>query len=724
MDYRRFISDRRGGGPGPEGPPGGDIGQLLFVTARPGIQALWTILVAATLIYTLAGAGPKHAWALVLMGLSYAAVVAGNHWFPHDRYHPVLFILLMCASLTLISSIVFLTGNRESLLGFLFFMVPIFAAAYLGYPGTMLVAALTAMARFGPFVAVEASGMQYFSLALTAFAYFALGLVARYVFEGGRMYARESEEYRHLLEVAMDKERDVSLIYNLSRRFSYSLDLDTVLQTTAALARRMLSVESALVFLLEEGQPVLKAALGTRPSTDIPAVRLPADEGWVKQLLAGNDVIADMVDFGWLPLPGGSDRFKNMIAVPLFTGVDVAGYLVCVSPPPRGFKDADLEVLSTLASQAAVAVEKARLYTHTLNDKAKVETILGALRDGLLVTDAEGVLVQTNPVAERMLGLDGSAVGDRLLDVLAPVMLEADLGGFTTVEAVAAVLGGRSIFGEAAFATEPRVNAQLQFIPLVDQASSVSGMVLFLHDITELKRIDEMKSNFVTNVSHELRTPLTSISGFVSLLLAGRAGALGTQQKKYLKVVSRQAANLTRMIEDLLDLSRLQSRQVKPNLSSADVRAVVDAVIEDLQEAASAKNVDITARVSAGLPPVQADPDRLSQVLGNIVGNAIKFSGKGGLVEITAHRNGPLMQVQVSDSGSGIPSSALPYIFDRFYQGGAGEMEEDSGFGLGLAISREIVEMHGGKIWAESDPGRGSIFYFTLPVKEMNGRLD
>ncbi len=722
MDYRRFISDKTGRAPRPEDRAGGDISQLLFVTARPGIQALWTILVAATLVYTLARPGPKQVWALGLMGVSYAAVVAGNHWFPYDRYRPGLFLLLMCASLTLISSIIFLTGNRDSLLGFLFFMVPIVAAAYYGYPGTMLVAALAAMARFIPFLAVEVTGIQYYSMALTAFAYFALGLVARYVFEGGKMYARESQEYRHLLEVAMEKERDVSLIYILSRRFSYSLDLATVLQTTAALARRMLSVESALVFLLEEGQPVLRAALGTRPSVDLSAVRLPAFEGWVEQLVAGNDVIADKVDFGWLPMAPGSDRLKNMIAVPLFTGGDVAGYLICVSPPPRGFKDAHLEILSTLASQAAVAVEKARLYTRTLNDKTKVETILGALRDGLLVTDSEGVLVQTNPVAERMLGIDDKAMGNRLLDVLGPVMLEANLGGFTPAEAVSAVLGGRSIFGEATFASEPHVNAQVQFIPLVDQASAVYGMVLFLHDITELKRIDEMKSNFVTNVSHELRTPLTSISGFVSLLLAGRAGALKPQQSKYLEVVSRQAANLTKMIEDLLDLSRLQSRQVKSSLSRADIKTVVDGTIENLSEAASAKNIDLSNRISDSLPPVQADPDRLSQVLRNIVGNAIKFTGEGGLVEIKAHRNGRLMQVQVSDTGVGIPLKALPHIFDRFFQGGAGEMEEDGGFGLGLAISREIVEMHGGKIWAESDPGHGSIFYFTLPVDEENGR--
>lgn len=716
MDYRGLFRGKARPAPPPGGTTGVDISQQLLVTTRPGVQLFWTVVVGATLIYALSSGGPGHSAVVVVMLASYASVIAGNHYFPYRRYRPFAFFALMCSCLVLISSIVFLTGGRASLLAFLFFLVPVFAASYFSYPGTLLVSLLSALARCFPFFTGQSSGIVLFSLAVSAFAFILLGILACFVFEGEKMYARESHEYRHLLELALDKERDISIIYNLSRKFSYTLDLDTVLKTTAAMARKMLSSQGALVFLLEDGKPTLRAALGILPFSDMSAVRPPSDENWASQLEAGNNVVAEKTCLGWLPLPPGSDRLHSLSAVPLFTGADIAGYLMCFSPAARSFKETHLDILSTLASQAVVAIEKARLYTRTLDEKTKVETILSALRDGLLVTDSRGVLVQTNPVADRLLGIGSSALGCGLLDVLTPVLAACDLGPFTPGEAVLAVLGGHTIFGEMEFSSESRVCVQAHFIPLEDQLGKVSGMVLFLHDITELKRIDELKTNFVSNVSHELRTPLTSIAGFVKLMLAGRAGALSARQRKYLDIVSSQASDLTGMIESILDLSRLQSGSVNQEMSEIDLCQLVNSVLTDLSPTASEKDIDIRSRLSDTLPHARANPVRISQVLTNIIDNAVKFTEPGGLVEISALHNGPLLQVRVSDSGVGIPPGALPHIFDRFFQARSGEVNDADGFGLGLAISREIVEMSGGKIWAESDPGRGSTFYFTLPV--------
>jgi len=258
------------------------------------------------------------------------------------------------------------------------------------------------------------------------------------------------------------------------------------------------------------------------------------------------------------------------------------------------------------------------------------------------------------------------------------------------------------------------MTVQAHFIPLRDQVDKVSGMVLFLHDITELKRLDEMKSNFVSNVSHELRTPLTSISGFVSLLLAGRAGPLAQNQSRYLEVVKEQAGNLTEMIEDLLDLSRLQAGGRRLQTAACDIRELIGAAVTQVEKAALAGDVEIRINLRGDLPPVNADSARLTQVLNNIIENAVKFTPAGGMVEVAALDGGSALQVQVSDTGAGITPAALPHIFDRFFQAHATESEQ-AGFGLGLAISREIVELHGGRIWAESDPGRGSTFYFTVP---------
>ncbi len=717
MNYRGLLSRR--GGPGHEQGyrARGDISHLLFVTARPGIQLLWTILVVATLAYTLISSGPKYPGVVVLMMATFALVILGNHFFPFDEYRPVLFFFLMAASLALTSSIVFLTGNRNSLLGFLFFAVPIFASAYYGYPGTLLMSLLTGFARYIPFMTGGVSGLQQLALALSAATYVFIGMMSCYVVEGEKMYARESNEYRHLLELSRHKERDVSRIYNLSRRFSYTLDLDTILKTTAALARQMLASESALVFLMEGGRPVLKAALGLLPFTDMASVSVPVESAWFQRLAAGDAVIEEKATLGWLPLtPESAGKKHNIAAVPLFTGGDVTGYLLCLSPAARSFRESNLEILSTIASQAAVAVEKAQLYAETLDDKTKVETILSALRDGLLLTDTRGRLVEANPVAARMLGLETDPDGTRLQEVLATVVEDCDLGHLTLNEAVEAALDGRTVFGEMVLSGETHMTVQAHFIPLRDQLSNVSGVVLVLHDITELKRVDEMKSNFVTNVSHELRTTLTSISGFVSLLLAGRAGALSANQEKYLDVVKQQASNLTRMIEDLLDLSRLQASRSRAGAQRSELVDLAELAARQLAEAANDGSIDVRLNISEDLPPVDADPARLSQVLINIMENAIKFTPPGGLVEVGAMLNGSFVQVKVSDTGAGISHSALPHIFDRFFQAHGGDSADQGGFGLGLAISREIIELHGGRIWCESDPGRGSTFYFTVPI--------
>ncbi|HEY5494821.1 MAG TPA: ATP-binding protein [Candidatus Anoxymicrobiaceae bacterium] len=714
MDYRGIFSRKRA--PGATTEPGrGDISHLLFVTARPGLQLLWTALVLATLIYTLTRSGPSYPWAVALMLASWAAVVIGNHFFPFDEYHPLLFFVLMAAVLALTASIVFLTGNRNSLLGFLFFAIPILASAYYGYPGTLLMSVLAGVVRYIPFMTGNVTALQHVALGLTVLTYVFIGMMSCYVVEGEKMYARESNEYRHLLEISRHRERDISRIYNLSRRFSYTLDLDTVLKTTAALARQMLSSEGALVFLIEHGKPALKAALGILPFSDMSSVNMPSGREWTRTLFSGGRALARRDKLDWLPLgPESSAKSHCIAAVPLFTGGDVAGYLACFSPATRTFRQQHLEVLSTIASQAAVAVEKARLYSRTLDDKTKVETILGALRDGLVLTDSAGMTVDANPVAERMLSLDGGPRQRELATVLSRVATEDNLGHLGIDEAVSAALEGRTIFGEMTLSGEAPMTVQAHFIPLRDQVERVSGVVLFLHDITELKRLDEMKSNFVSNVSHELRTPLTSISGFVSLLLAGRAGPLATNQSRYLEIVKEQAGNLTMMIEDLLDLSRLQAGGRRLQTAACSVHEMVQAAVAQVEKAALAGDVEIRVNLREDLPPVNADSARLTQVLNNIIENAVKFTPAGDMVEVTAHDGGSFLQIQVSDTGLGMTPAVLPHIFDRFFQAHASESEQ-AGFGLGLAISREIVELHGGRIWAESDAGRGSTFYFTVP---------
>jgi len=235
----------------------------------------------------------------------------------------------------------------------------------------------------------------------------------------------------------------------------------------------------------------------------------------------------------------------------------------------------------------------------------------------------------------------------------------------------------------------------------------------------QLQELDRLKSAFVSIVSHELRTPMTSIKGYVENILDGLAGKLTEKQSYYLTRVKSNTERLTRMVNDLLDLSRIEDPDkrhdfLRPVPTSIDDLA--SEVVESFQPMARQQSITIKTGHPASLPLIQADRDKLHRVLTNLIGNAIKFTPAGGevLVETTALM-GDSVQICVSDTGCGVPSHEHEKIFDKFYRGAA-IPEEARGAGLGLAITKSLVELHGGRIWLESDPGKGSRFFFSLPL--------
>jgi signal transduction histidine kinase/CheY-like chemotaxis protein len=233
----------------------------------------------------------------------------------------------------------------------------------------------------------------------------------------------------------------------------------------------------------------------------------------------------------------------------------------------------------------------------------------------------------------------------------------------------------------------------------------------------ELRRLDELKSEFLAMVSHELRTPLTAILGYGRLLLRQVHGPLTAKQVEHQEAILRSAQRLTDLINDLLDVSRLEAARIELNPQPTDVREVVDHAIAAVRVAAQAKQLHLANEVGADLPPVQADSTRLHQILVNLVGNAVKFTPEGGDVRVRGGRQDGQVWVAVEDTGVGIPREELPRIWDPFYQVESPMRRRHGGSGLGLAIVRRLVELHGGLVRAESEgEGRGSRFSFTLPA--------
>src|SRR3989338_9090662 len=249
------------------------------------------------------------------------------------------------------------------------------------------------------------------------------------------------------------------------------------------------------------------------------------------------------------------------------------------------------------------------------------------------------------------------------------------------------------------------------------------GMVSVLSDITKQKELDQMKSAFVANVSHELRTPLVAMEKSVSLILSKDAGPLTETQEQFLTIAERNLKRLSLLINDLLNLSKLEAGKMEIKRRSFALENVIGDSIDGLNTWAKTRGIEIIRNATAGLPEADIDPDRIIQVLTNLIGNAIKFTPSGGKVTVSAQAqdNGKWLEGGVKDTGIGIAKENLSKLFDKFYQIGERVPTDISGTGIGLSIAREIVQLHGGKIWVESEKGQGAKFCFTLPVSITAG---
>src|SRR5438105_4522308 len=232
-----------------------------------------------------------------------------------------------------------------------------------------------------------------------------------------------------------------------------------------------------------------------------------------------------------------------------------------------------------------------------------------------------------------------------------------------------------------------------------------------------LQELDTLKSIFVSTVSHDLRTPMTSIKGYVDNILDGLTGVLTEKQSYYLNRVKSNVERLTRMINELLDLSRIEAGKVELNIGTVRMRELVADVVEGFQGMAQEKGIALRTHQPEELPATRGDRDKLHQVLTNLIQNAIKFTPAGGEVRVESQARGDgFLMVGVTDTGCGIPPHELDKVFERFYRGEAGS-PDDPRWGLGLTIAKSLVKLHGGQIWAESAPGQGSRFCFTVPIE-------
>lgn len=384
--------------------------------------------------------------------------------------------------------------------------------------------------------------------------------------------------------------------------------------------------------------------------------------------------------------------------------------------PERTFTKADHDLLALIAGQAAVAIENARLFKAATDERNRTSAILYSIADGVFTTDLDLKITSLNPAAEAM-------TGHQAAEVLGRVYTEAldmsDRNGKRIVLETSPCY--QAVANKTA--TEPRVfqvkqadgNSMLIALvaaPISDSSSGISGVVGVFRDVTQEQEIARLKDEFVSLVSHELRTPMASVLGFSELILTRKLSE--NKLNLYVETIYKEAQRLSTLINDFLDIQRMESGRQIYNYTEVDFKLLLRAVLDLF----ATQRERLMVEMPDNLPPLWIDPDRVVQALTNLVGNAIKYSPNGGQVFIKAYLNGDnMVEIAVQDFGLGIPKDALGQLFTKFYRVDNSDRREIGGTGLGLAISREIVEAHGGKIWVDSDLGKGSTFYFTLPAK-------
>jgi two-component system phosphate regulon sensor histidine kinase PhoR len=338
-------------------------------------------------------------------------------------------------------------------------------------------------------------------------------------------------------------------------------------------------------------------------------------------------------------------------------------------------------------------------------DRSRLAAVLDQMAEGVVAVDAEGRVLLINPALSRLLALDAAqARGRGYLESLRHRGL-AELVGEV-------LLTGRPGAREMRLFAPEELVFDAHAAPL-SQAGRSAGALVVLHDITRLRRLEQIRRDFVANVSHELRTPLASIKGYAETL---RDGALDDKKHRleFVTTIEEQAVHLTKLVDDLLDLSAIESGHRPPRLASGALRPLLESAAKEAAPSAADRKVRVVPRPPEGLPAASFDADQIRQVLANLVSNAVKYSEPGGLVELSATVVDGEIVVSVRDEGVGIPDADLPRVFERFYRVDKSRTREEGGTGLGLAIVKHLVEAHGGRVWVASRQPGGSTFFFSL----------
>jgi GAF domain-containing protein/DNA-binding response OmpR family regulator/sensor histidine kinase YesM len=555
----------------------------------------------------------------------------------------------------------------------------------------------------------------------------------------GRVEERTRELARANTDLTAERDQ-VETLFRITSELSASLDLDRVLNRALELVVDAVAVPYGSILLADAQKTNLRmrAVLGEKEL--LPpggkTVTFRASEG-----VAGWSVINRQAvivsdtrqDARGVERSDIEREFRSALAAPLIISEDVLGAVLLLHPDPNYFTESHLRLVSAAAAQVATAINNAELYRYIREqaellggmlraqqvEGSKSQAILESVTDGVLVTDAGGMVILFNAAAERILSSSrGQVLSRSIYDLLGlyaaagPQFVSQVRDWLNSAEArrKSPVLSQRM-----EFSTESRfVNVTLAPVTLGEE---YLGSISVFRDITREVEADRAKTEFVSIVSHELRTPMTSIKGYADLMLLGAAGVVNENQHRFLSVIKSNADRLSVLVNDLLDISRIESGRVKLDIKPISIENIVEQTVAALHGRIEEKGIQLHIDLPGGeLPEVQGDRDRVIQILTNLVSNAYQYTSSGGSITVRVRPILGFVQVDVTDTGIGIAPENQDKVFDRFFRVDDPNVQEFPGTGLGLAIVKSLVEMHEGQLWLESKVNEGTTFSFTLPT--------
>jgi PAS domain S-box-containing protein len=511
------------------------------------------------------------------------------------------------------------------------------------------------------------------------------------------------------------RQRDYLL--EISRTISQELNLEKVLARIIRISAEMLAGQAGLIVLRrEQGGWEVASLHGITPgflryiNTLLGQIQ-SADDPIQHELPQVRALIEDITE---------SASFGLMVSVdlPMVMLNQLIGVIVIFRSYMGIFSANDRTLLQSFADQAAIAVHNAKSYTEVSREKQRMDALLDTVADGIMIMRPDGMVERCNPSFSRMMGVNPQQIIGKQHETVirwkvkrhGMALEEAEAGGWP-------LMPNATLYVEGDLERDGRsvLPVGITYAPLLSAEGHLLNTIAVIRDITRFREAEEMKSTFISVISHELKTPVALIKGYVATLRRDDAAWDQEVVNDSLQVIEEEADRLTGLIDNLLDASRLQAGGLKISLAQIAVDKLVERVVKKFSESENPDNRHkFSLQISADTPVVMGDEDRLTQVLNNLVSNAIKYSPNNSEISIIGQVRQDEVIVCVSDEGPGIAPADVPHIFDSFYRS-AETSRNTKGAGLGLYLTRAIVEAHGGRIWVDQRYENGAKVCFSVP---------